>query len=546
MLSQTNRVEPTDPNAHANFTSVQGRHTSSSVIKSRHSSSELINQVDYSENEVFPHEKKTLKRNLGLFSGISFIRFVLETFSIIGSGIFISPKGVLRETHSVGLCLVIWALCGFIALSGALCYAEIGTILPLSGSELVYMKEGIGSVHARIGDVLAFVFNWANTFILQPSTIAILSLTFSTYFLSGVMDSCGPPIELVKILAIFAIGLLDYFNLFYLDLLDLCMHCHVVILANVNALSVTVANRLNIIFVILKTIIILVIVIGGLVRIGKGLIGTTNNPFSVALAFYSGLWAYGGWGSLNTVTEEIKNPKRNLWLSIVVALSLAIIVYVLTNISYFTVMSKDELLNSNAVAVTWGEAVLGPVSRGLPILISVSTLANVNGLLFFSARYCMVGARYGYLPEVFSCIQKQRLTPLPGILLQTIFAICYCIPSDIDSLITLFSFVSWVFSGLTFFATVCCRFTKRDAHRTIKVPIPLIILMLLVALYLIIAPVISSPNIGFLVAALVLLVGLIFYYLFVFRKMKSTFMKKINSFLQEFFDLTQAAVNTEA
>ncbi|CAF3337749.1 unnamed protein product [Rotaria socialis] len=526
MLAQNNRVEPTDSNAHENSTSVQGRHTSSSVIKSRHSSSELINQVDYSENGVLPHEKKTLKRNLGLFSGISFI-----VSMIIGSGIFISPKGVLRETQSVGLCLVIWALCGFIALLGALCYAEIGTILPLSGSELVYMKEGIGSVHARTGDVLAFVFNWANTFILQPSTIAILSLTFSTYFLSGVMDSCGSPIELVKILAIFAI----------------------VILANVNALSVTAANRLNIIFVILKTIIILVIVMGGLVRIGKGytenlkngFAGTTNNPFSVALAFYSGLWAYGGWGSLNTVTEEIKNPKRNLWLSIVVAVTLTIIVYVLTNISYFTVMSKDELLNSNAVAVTWGEAVLGPVSRGLPILISVSTLGNVNGLLFFSARYCMVGARYGYLPEVFSCIQKQRLTPLPGILLQTIFAICYCIPSDIDSLITLFSFVSWVFTGLTFFATVCCRFTKPKAHRTIKVPMPLIMVMLLVALYLIIAPVISSPNIGFLVAALILLVGLIFYYLFVFRKMQPTFMKKMNSFLQEFFDLTQAAVNTE-
>ncbi|CAF4100214.1 unnamed protein product [Rotaria socialis] len=512
MLAQNNRVEPTDSNAHENSTSVQGRHTSSSVIKSRHSSSELINQVDYSENGVLPHEKKTLKRNLGLFSGISFI-----VSMIIGSGIFISPKGVLRETQSVGLCLVIWALCGFIALLGALCYAEIGTILPLSGSEL---NLGIGSVHARTGDVLAFVFNWANTFILQPSTIAILSLTFSTYFLSGVMDSCGSPIELVKILAIFAI----------------------VILANVNALSVTAANRLNIIFVILKTIIILVIVMGGLVRIGKG---TTNNPFSVALAFYSGLWAYGGWGSLNTVTEEIKNPKRNLWLSIVVAVTLTIIVYVLTNISYFTVMSKDELLNSNAVAVTWGEAVLGPVSRGLPILISVSTLGNVNGLLFFSARYCMVGARYGYLPDVFSCIQKQRLTPLPGILLQTIFAICYCIPSDIDSLITLFSFVSWVFTGLTFFATVCCRFTKPKAHRTIKVPMPLIMVMLLVALYLIIAPVISSPNIGFLVAALILLVGLIFYYLFVFRKMQPTFMKKMNSFLQEFFDLTQAAVNTE-
>ena len=67
---------------------------------------------------------------------------------------------------------------------------------------------------------------------------------------------------------------------------------------------------------------------------------------------------------------------------------------------------------------TWGEAVLGPVVRVLPILISISALGSANGLTFASARYCMVGARYGYLPEVFSCIQKQRLTPLPSIVLM--------------------------------------------------------------------------------------------------------------------------------
>ncbi|CAF4768575.1 unnamed protein product [Rotaria socialis] len=96
------------------------------------------------------------------------------------------------------------------------------------------------------------------------------------------------------------------------------MHDDLGILGTVNGISVTASNRLNIIFVISKTVTILAIVIGGLVRIGQGYTenlktgfdGTTSNPLSISLAFYSGLWAYGGWASLNSVTEELKNPKR--------------------------------------------------------------------------------------------------------------------------------------------------------------------------------------------------------------------------------------------
>ncbi|CAF1180369.1 unnamed protein product [Rotaria sordida] len=501
MFVPTNRVELTSPNAHADLTSIKERRTNST--------SRPIEDVNSGKNEVLFNEKKTLKRHLGLFSGISFILGM-----IIGSGIFVSPKGVLIQTQSVGLCLVIWVLCGVVSMLGALCYAEIGTVIPLSGSELVYMREGIGSVHLRTGDILAFVFNWANTFILEPSSVAILSLTFSTYFLSGIMDSCGPPIELVKMLAIFVVG----------------------VLGTVNGISVTAANRLNIAFVVCKTVTILVITIGGLVRIGQGYTqtlksgfdGTANNPLSISLAFYSGLWAYSGWASLNSVTEELKNPKRNLWLSIVVALSSVIILYLLANISYFTVMNKAELLSSDAVAVTWGEAVLGPVVRLLPILISFSALGSANATIYTSGRYFMVGARYGYLPEIFSCIQKQRLTPLPSIILITILTIIYCIPSNIGNLIDFFSFVAWVFFGLTFVATICCKFTKPKAFRVIKVPIPIIIFMILVAIYLVIAPVISSPNVGYLIAVIILLV------------------EKINMFFQEFFDLTIAVVNIEA
>ncbi|CAF1257140.1 unnamed protein product, partial [Adineta ricciae] len=445
------------------------RRVSSSMSQRQHPTTELIQNTDSNVENVPCNEKIALKRHLGLFSAVTFI---------IGT------------------------------IIGALCYAEIAIIMPLSG---------IGSAHARTGDMLAFVNSWAKTFILQPSSNAIIVLTFSSYFLSGIMDSCGPPIELVKMLAIFSLGPLDDPILF----LSTFSLMYLVILGNVNAWSVTAANRLNIVFTVSKMATILVIAIAGLVRIGQG---TTDNPLRIALAFYSGLWAYAGWGSLTSVTEEVKNPKRNLWLSIVVAIPAVIILYILTNISYFTVMTKSELLSSNAVAMTWGEIVLGSVARALPILISISALGSANVSTYSYARHCMVSARYGYLPAIFSYIQKQRLTPLPAIILQAILSIIYCIPSDVDGLINYFSFVSWLFRGLTFTAVLCCRFTKRDAHRVIKVPIPLVIIMILISIYLVIAPVISRPNIGFLVASVILLISLLVYYVVVFRKMTPKFM----------------------
>ncbi|CAF3120388.1 unnamed protein product [Rotaria sp. Silwood2] len=410
--------------------SIHCRENNLPIVKQRRLTNETIHTQD-SSRDVLPTNDVILKRNLG-------------------SGIFVSPKGVLRGTESVGLCLIIWIASGLVSLLGALCYAEIGTVIPRNGAEIAYMKEGIGSVHERIGEILAYLFNWTSALILKPSSVAILALTFSQYFLSD----CSPSEELIKITAILAIR-------------------------------------------------------------------TTRKPLGVALAFYSGLWAYDGWNSLNSITEELKNPQRNLWLSIVLALPSVIVLYLLTNISYFTVMSKEALLSSNAVAVTWGEIAIGPVVRALPILISISALGSGNGSLFSSARYCMVGAQYGYLPEVFACIHKHRLTPVPGIVLEVgLIAIALCLPSNVEGLIDFFSFTAWIFYGLTFLATLFCKFTMKRAERVISIPIPLIIIIILISIYLVFAPVIADPSIGFLVAFLIVLFGLIFYYPFVYRKIE--------------------------
>ena len=137
-------------------------------------------------------DKVELKRTLGLFSGCAMI---LGT--IIGSGIFVSPKGVLIETGSVGMALVVWALTGVLCLFGALCYAELGTLIPKSGGAYAYIQEGFG-------DMPAFLFMWATAFIVLPTGNAVIALTFAQYALQPFYPTCETPQSAILMLAALA------------------------------------------------------------------------------------------------------------------------------------------------------------------------------------------------------------------------------------------------------------------------------------------------------------------------------------------------------
>ncbi|XP_007474838.1 B(0,+)-type amino acid transporter 1 isoform X1 [Monodelphis domestica] len=433
-----------------------------------------------------------LQKEVGLISGICII-----IGTIIGSGIFISPKSVLSNVNAVGPCLIIWSACGIIATLGALCFAELGTMITKSGGEYPYLMEAFGPIPA-------YLFSWTSLIVIKPSSFAIICLSFAEYVSVPFYSNCKPPELVVKCLAAAAI----------------------LIITTVNALSVKLGSYVQNFFTAAKLVIVAIIIISGIVLLAQGKTKNFENSFedasvsvgAISLAFYNGLWAYDGWNQLNYITEELKNPYRNLPLAIIIGIPLVTVCYVLMNVSYFTIMTSTELLQSQAVAVTFGDRVLYPASWIVPVFVAFSTIGAANGTCFTAGRLVYVAGREGHMLKMLSYISVKRLTPAPAIIFYGIIAILYIIPGDINTLINYFSFASWFFYGLTILGLIVMRFTKKDHKRPIKVPIVIPILVTVISAYLVLAPIISKPELPYLYCVLFILSGLLFYFLFVHYK----------------------------
>ena len=139
-----------------------------------------------------------LKKNVTLMNGVGLI-----VGSIIGSGIFISPKSVLENTESIGLSLIVWLLCGCISFLGALCYSELGTCIQRSGAEYSYLYEAFGPIPA-------FLFSWTAVLVIRPAAVAGIAVVFGEYVVKPFYMDCAPPIYLIKLLAFGCIGELSF------------------------------------------------------------------------------------------------------------------------------------------------------------------------------------------------------------------------------------------------------------------------------------------------------------------------------------------------
>ena len=146
-------------------------------------------------------DRVKLKKEVSLINAITLI-----VGAVIGSGIFVSPTGILEKSGSVGSSLLVWLGCGAIALLGCLCYAELGTCVKKSGAEYSYLWEGFGPIPA-------FLFSWTSILIIRPSAGAIIAMIFAEYVSKPFYPDCEAPVALIKLLACVCLGKVLFFPL---------------------------------------------------------------------------------------------------------------------------------------------------------------------------------------------------------------------------------------------------------------------------------------------------------------------------------------------
>ncbi|KAL1257979.1 hypothetical protein QQF64_011223, partial [Cirrhinus molitorella] len=363
-------------------------------------------------------DKLKLKTEVGLLGGVSLIAGV-----IIGSGIFMSPQYVLLYIGSPGASLLIWAASGLLAMLASLCYAELGTVIRESGGEYIYILR-------TSGNIMAFICAFTSNIVMRPTSMIAVALVFAQNSLAPFYDDCPPPNGAVKCLA--ALGIM--------------------VLTVVNCFNVRSSIKVTVLFTAIKVLALTVIMIGGVVLLIQGdtsnslqnfLEGTKLSIRPMGIAFYQCLWSYDGWNTLNQVTEEVNHPEVNLPRALMIAIPMVTILYLMVNVSYLVVLTPAEMISSSAVAVTWGNKVLGRWGWVMSVAAALSAFGSLNGSFFSGGRVCYVAAREGHMPDILAMAHMRRLTPSPALIFNTVIALIVLIPGDFQAIVNFFSTSQW-------------------------------------------------------------------------------------------------------
>ncbi|MGC2153240.1 MAG: amino acid permease [Terriglobales bacterium] len=382
--------------------------------------------------------------------------------TIIGSGIFLVPQEMMQAVGSARVVYLAWLVGGVLSFFGALTYAELGAMKPQAGGEYVYVRDAYGPL-------AGFLYGWTWFLIAKPASIATITTglvrtlatfpVFAFFSQACFSTSFGSHAFVVAYGQLVAIGA-------------------AIAITWLNYIGVRRAGEFQFLFTLLKVAIILAIVVVGFTYKG----GTWSNfatEFSGAkggvagffAALVAALWAYDGWNDLNMVAGEIRNPQRNIPLSLIWGVATVGVLYILVNAAVQYAMpaaavAAAERPAADAVALALGHAGAGLVSIG----IAVSMLVTLNGTTMSGARVPFAMSRDGYFFQSIAKVDPRFHTPSVALLVQCGLSIILLLAGgSFRQFFSLAIFAEWLFYMIAGSTVFVFRRREPDAPRPYRV-----------------------------------------------------------------------------
>lgn len=392
--------------------------------------------------------ESSFRKEISLFGGVSILGGIM-----VGSGIFYLGSYVLMRTGmSLGLALLCWIIGGLVSLLGGICYAELGASDPKAGGTTVYLSKAYSPI-------VGFLNGFNSWLIGGPGSIAALAIALPSA-LTNIIPMGEWTIKIIAIILIIGLTILNYFG-------------------------VKSGSRVQNLSMIAKLIPIVIILILGLVMgevtpdlsltPATGEVSFGSMISMIAFAVVATLWAYEGWTNLNTVAEEVKNPKRNLPLAIIISIVSITLLYTLFNYSIYRVLPFSEierlLANNEFYLGTYvAEKLLGNAGRLLVITAMViSMFGSLNGCILAFPRMYYAMSEEGHFFESFKKLHPVYKVPYAPLIVQGLISIALVLLRNLNQLTSLVVFSGMIFNVLSVYAVIIYRKKFPDMERPYKV-----------------------------------------------------------------------------
>jgi len=401
---------------------------------------------------------------LGLWDGT-----MIVAGSMIGSGIFIVGADILRNVGGSGWLIAVWLITGFMTISAAVSYGELSGMFPKAGGQYVYLKEAFNPL-------IAFLYGWSFFAVIQTGTIAAVGVAFSK-FMAYIVPQVSEDLVLLD---------LGFLKISPAQIVSIII---IVLLTYINSRGIQGGKAIQTTFTVTKILSLFGLILFGFIMM-DGDVWQNNwaNAWSlsklnadgsieayttiaavgaIAAAMVGSIFSSDAWNNVTFIAGEMKNPKRNIGLSLFLGTLIVTIIYVSANIMYTAVLPLQEIAfaEKDRVAVAASTVIFGSVGTVIiALMIMVSTFGCANGLILAGARVYYTMAKDGLFFRRAGELNRFSV-PQSALWVQGILASIWCLSGRYGDLLDMVSFVVVLFYMLTIAGIFILRKKRPDAER---------------------------------------------------------------------------------